>query len=82
MDCKLQLLLLLPHFRLVVSVLPGGAGALGAYLWKNRGMQRNADQVVIIAGAALLAIAWGARSDTFVDNVGELHCPALNASCF
>ncbi len=47
------------------------AGALGAYLWKNRGMQRNADQVVLIAGAALIAIAWGARSDSFVDNVGE-----------
>ena len=48
-----------------------GAGALGTYLWKNRGMQRNADQVFVILGAALLAIAWGAKSDTFVDNVGK-----------
>lgn len=47
------------------------AGALGTYLWKNRGMQRNADQVFVILGAALLAIAWGAKSDTFVDNVGK-----------
>ena len=47
------------------------AGALGAYMWKNRGLQRNADQVFVILGAALIAIAWGARSDTFVDNVGE-----------
>ena len=44
---------------------------MGTYLWKNRGMQRNADQVFVILGASLLAIAWGAKSDTFVDNVGK-----------
>ena len=53
------------------SHLLSAAGALGTYLWKNRGMQRNADQVLLIAATALVGIAYGAKSDSFVDNVGE-----------
>ncbi|KAK9843027.1 hypothetical protein WJX74_005776 [Apatococcus lobatus] len=50
----------------------GLIGALGAYMWKNRGLQRDSDQVFVILGASLIAIAWGAKSDTFVDNVGHI----------
>ena len=40
-------------------------------------MQRNADQVLLISGAALIAIAWGAKQDSFVDNVGKPGRPVI-----
>lgn len=46
------------------------AGALVAYLWKNRSLSRTADQLTSIAGVVTVNLIMGGIQETSIDNIG------------
>ncbi len=47
------------------------AGALVAYLWRNRSLSKTSEQLNSIVGILLFNLVLGGIQDTSIDNVGE-----------
>lgn len=58
------------------------AGALAGYMWKNRAVQQSTDQLLSIAGIAVISLAMGSSKATSVDNIGKPLVHAWPATSF
>ena len=58
------------------------AGALVAYLWRNRSLSKTSEQLNSIVGVLIFNLVLGGIQDTSIDNIGKHLLPCnCKAKC-
>ena len=50
-------------------------------MWKNRAVQQSTDQLLSVAGIAIISLAMGSSNSTSVDNIGKSDAKPARVLC-